>query len=194
MGLGELLDQIRMYYLERYRDAMAGCISDADCRMVIEAPFLDANGKPVLEGRLNLPLRGDIFFLKQDQATKSIQIDTENMLGFSPLRFQWKQGLSVHLMPFKWNWLPLTASPARGVHELAPIKDWFERWFEEREIRTDEFFGVVHFLSDPEVTDLGLQFYIDLGSAPVEAFETLLDSCVEIGATSVSIGTGLKAN
>ena len=48
--------------------------------------------------------------------------------------------------------------------------------------------GAVHFLSDPEVTNRTIKLEADLGSAPVEAFEELLDACVLAGATNVLIG------
>jgi hypothetical protein len=36
--------------------------------------------------------------------------------------------------------------------------------------------GAVHFASDPELSDGAVTFAADLGTAPVEAFEDLLDA------------------
>ncbi len=189
MGLGELLDQVRSYYLDRFREAISEQESAGDIRVIVESPYLDSQGNPSREGALNLPMRGDIFVISESEAAKSLQVDTKNMIGFSPLKFEWEQRLSVQLMPFQWNWCPIKLSPAKGIEELGPVVDWFERWFEDRGDGSDDFCGSVHFLSDPETTDAGVKMDIDLGSAPVEAFEELLDSCVAIGASSVSIGT-----
>lgn len=191
MGIGELLDQIRSYYLDRFRDAIEERESGGNCHVIVESPYLDSQGNPSRDGALNLPMRGDIFVVEEDKATTSVQVDTKNMIGFSPVTFQWAQGLQVKMMPFQWNWCPLEISPAKSVEELAPIVEWFERWFEDH-FDGDVFSGAVHFLSDPETSSTDVSLQIDFGSAPVEAFEQLLDSCAAVGVTGVSVGTALE--
>ena len=46
----------------------------------------------------------------------------------------------------------------------------------------------MHFLSDPEISDGAVTFSVDLGTAPVEAFEELLDAVEALGATLCEIG------
>jgi hypothetical protein len=48
-----------------------------------------------------------------------------------------------------------------------------------------EFSGVVHFMSDPELQDNCYSITLDLGSAPVDAFESVGAKSVEIGEFSV---------
>ena len=52
----------------------------------------------------------------------------------------------------------------------------------------DDLSGVVHFMSDPESQGDCYLVTFDLGSAPVETFETLLDAFISVGAKSVEIG------
>jgi hypothetical protein len=46
-----------------------------------------------------------------------------------------------------------------------------------------------HFISDPEQNGTRQRYYIDLGTAPVEAFEELLDACIRGGAMEVIVGS-----
>ena len=189
MRLGNLLDQIRTHYLDRFRDAISECEADPEFQTIIESAFHDAAGHIVREGVLNLPMRGDIFVVSGDEAINSLRIDTENMLRFSPLSFTWERHLAVRLKPFRWNWCPLELSPARSAEELSPVVGWFNRWFEGAEGTGEQFSGVVHFLSDPVVSNDSINLQVDLGSAPAEAFEELLDACLSAGAISVTIGS-----
>lgn len=76
--------------------------------------------------------------------------------------------------------------PVRG--DLAPIRDWFIGWFQEEDSAEGELLGGVHFLSDPETGNAYSQVSIDLGTAPVESFEELLDALGQMGATKVQFG------
>ena len=49
----------------------------------------------------------------------------------------------------------------------------------------------MHFLSDPEISDGAVTFSVDLGTAPMEAFEELLDAVEALGATLCEIGTSI---
>ena len=47
--------------------------------------------------------------------------------------------------------------------------------------------GVIHFISDPKREDVATIFEVDFGSAPVEAFEELLDAFQASGAKKIEI-------
>src|SRR5262249_36741942 len=64
------------------------------------------------------------------------------------------------------------AGAAARNHDWQPLQHWFWRWFKENAGEHNEaLVGAVHFLSDPEVSDGTVTFAVDLGTAPVEAFE-----------------------
>jgi hypothetical protein len=48
-------------------------------------------------------------------------------------------------------------------------------------------------MSDPSIQDGRMSTEIDLGTAPVEAVEALLDAAVLAGATTASLGVGVSA-
>ncbi len=72
--------------------------------------------------------------------------------------------------------------------DWTPMRDWFIGWFQENDPTDDVLLGGVHFLSDPEYEHDYSQISIDLGTAPVESFEELLDAIGQMGATRVQIG------
>jgi len=180
MQLGELLDRIRDYYLQRLRVELREAPSP-----IAEPAFRKKDGSLAREGPLSLPLRGDLY-----AHGEMIAVDTEKMLSFDALQFHWTEALKVDLEPFKWNELTLQLSGVGSCVDWAPLVDWFEKWFDgddQREPGPDGLCGVVHFLSDPEIEDDAIRFAIDLGSAPVEAFEELLDAVDALGAPRVRI-------
>ena len=190
MGIGELLDQIRAYYLDRFQDEILIYQRAPQTQVFVEAVILDASGAPARSGTLDLPMRLDLVTVTEGTADQSVAIDTEGMLGFAPISFDWSDHLRVHLKPFQWNSCPVELTSDRDFGELAPLVSWFEKWFNEREKSDKPFFGVLHALSDPVLESGGnsLEFDVDFGSAPVEALEELVDACQMVGATAVSIG------
>jgi hypothetical protein len=180
MKLGELLDRIRDYYTQRLRTELREAPTP-----VAEPAFRKKDGSLAREGPLELPLRGDLF-----AHGEMIAVDTEKMLSFDALEFLWTEELTVNLEPFKWNEVTLVLSGLGACVDWDPLVDWFEKWFDaedRREPGPDGLRGVLHFLSDPEVEGEDVRFSVDLGSAPVEAFEELLDAADALGAPRVRI-------
>ena len=79
--------------------------------------------------------------------------------------------------------------PVPETTRWQPLQHWFWHWFKENAGEHNEALaGAVHFLSDPEVSDGAVTFAVDLGTAPVEAFEDLLDALETMGARRCEIG------
>jgi hypothetical protein len=188
MGLGELLDQVRHYYLERLMKAAQQQVSVKNTQVVLEPALRGEDGNPTVEGTLQLPLRKDLAVFQDGVVTKLMTIDTEGMLSFEPVSFDWDDGLQVRLGPFRWQAMPVRM-PLRNKTDWQPLQDWFWRWFRKDEDGDgDSFLGAVHFLSDPEASGEKVAFEVDLGSAPVEAFEELLDAVASLGVKQCEVG------
>ena len=187
--LGQLLDQIRGYYVDHFIDTVNE-YADADgVTVAYEAALCDADGSVVTEGVLGLPVRGDLLVIRDGAVSDSIRIDTDGMLSFEPIAFEWPESnLDVDLRPFQWNWMQLRIFGLQKNTDWAPIRDWFIGWFHEEDPEDGELLAGVHFLSDPELGCDYSQVSIDLGTAPVESFEELLDALGQMGATGVQIG------
>jgi len=173
--------------VSQFLAALSEAESEPDATVVAEGDLVDEDGELVTEGVLDVGVRTDIVVISTN-GTRSIRVDSTRTISFSPVDFQWGTRLSVRLQPFHWDYCELNVSPpleAPGSHALA---GWFRHWFEPRE--TDaRILGVPHFISDPELRGARERYFIDLGTAPVEAFEQLLDACLLGGATDVIIGS-----
>lgn len=187
--LGQLLDEIRDYYINRFIDAINEQSLADGVTLTHEPAFCDSNGDVVTEGELAVPSRVDLLVISDGAASDSILIDTDGMLSFEPIAFDWPENdLNVDLHPFQWNWMQVRIFGLKTNTDWAPIRDWFIGWFQENDPADGELLGGVHWLSDPEYGEDYSQLSIDLGTAPVESFEELLDAIGEMGATRVQIG------
>ena len=187
--IGEALDQIREHYIRHFVDIFNQHVETEGVSIVHEAAFCDADGNAVVEGELSLPARGDLFIVRDGTVEESIQVDTESMLGFEPLEFQWPDSeLIVDLSPFQWNWIQLRTPGLTPPVNWQPLRGWFDQWFKDDDPEEGELLGGIHFMSDPEEHDGQLQISIDLGTAPREAFEEMLDALARIGIKRLLIG------
>lgn len=187
--LGQLLDEIRDYYVNRFIDAINEQSLADGVTLKHEPAFCDSNGDVVIEGELAVPSRVDLLVISDGAVSDSILIDTDGMVSFEPIAFDWPENnLNVDLHPFQWNWMQVRIFGLKTNADWAPIRDWFIGWFQENDPADGELLGGVHWLSDPEYGDDYSQLSIDLGTAPVESFEELLDAIGQMGATRVQIG------
>jgi len=187
--LGQLLDEIRDYYVNRFIDAINEQSLADGVTLTHEPAFCDSNGDVVIEGELEVPSRVDLLVISDGAVSDSILIDTDGILSFEPIAFDWPENdLKVDLHPFQWNWMQVRIFGLKTNTDWAPIRDWFIGWFQENDPADGELLGGVHWLSDPEYGDDYSQLSIDLGTAPVESFEELLDAIGQMGARRVQIG------
>lgn len=187
--LGQLLNQIRDYYVSRFIDAVNEHSGIVGVTVAHETAFCNAKGEVVAAGELSLPARGDLLLVRDGAVSDSVRIDTNGMLSFEPIAFSWAESnLNVDLRPFQWNWMQLRIFGLQPNPDWTPIRDWFIRWFQENDPAEDELLGGVHCLTDPKEGDGCSLVSIDLGTAPVESFEELLDAIGQLGADRVQIG------
>ena len=190
MTPGQLLDRIRELYLASFAEAIESCRKDKSLEVVVEAPYSTSDGEVIGEGPLDLPLRTDIIITEGGVVKERFRLDSEQSLSFEPFSFLWDEKLQVALSTFQWDWCEAKIFGLRGSTDWHPLVDWFMSSFHESfpSGAGEEFSGVVHFMSDPESQGDCYFVSFDLGSAPVETFETLLDALASVGATSVEIG------
>lgn len=188
MGLGELLDRIRDLYTEQLASAVAELEQQSGTEVLSDVALRNKEGEVVGEGVLGLPLRVDLAVLSADAEARTISIDSERVLSFEALSFTWSDGVRVILHPFAWDNLIARFPVPVAKTDWQPLVAWFYEWFREEEDGNGEPLGVIHFLSDPEVSGGSVRFSTDLGSAPVEAFEGFLDAIAALDVREVVIG------
>lgn len=191
MSLGLLLDDIRRHYTARL-GSFAEELREADPEATIltEVAFEDEDGAVAVEGLLELPMRLDVVEMKGGEVSQLLTVDTDSHVDFEPVDFDWgEEALPVALGPFAWNRLQIRLHGLAEKPDWTALQDWFWIWFARDEPSGGGFLGAVHFLSDPEPLEPGAyQFSADLGTAPVSAFEDLLDCFVALGCSEAEIG------
>jgi len=189
MSLGDLFEQIREFYVERFQTAIEEYGAEKGVTVLPEAALSDDDGKVVAEGDLELPFRGDIFVMRDGEIEQSIQIDTEEMVGFDLVSFEWPDNnLAIEMLPFQWNWAQLKLEGLPENVDWEPLRHWFMNWFQDEDPQGVELLEAVHFMSDPEEREDHQLISLDLGTAPVIAIEELFDVVGTLGATRLHIG------
>lgn len=186
MTVGAILDEIRDLYVSRLVAAVVEAKQDPDTSVIVEPELIDAQGDLVTEGILDLGVRHD-FAIRSATTAEVVRVDSDRIVSFSPFEFQWDT-LTVHLQPFQWDYCEINLTPPLDADGRELVAGWFRRWFDPADPDA-EVLGVTHFLSDPEQNGAYQRYYVDFGTAPVEAFEQLLDACVRGGVTAIVVGT-----
>ncbi|MEZ4376230.1 MAG: hypothetical protein R3B07_35830 [Polyangiaceae bacterium] len=181
--LPDLLERVRALNV----DALASAVKE-EPEAFVEPAFRCEDGSLAVEGPFDLPLRADLVQREGDHAGDSVMVDPPRMVTFESLSFRIEQ-CHLSLEPFGWDNALVVARPLT-LSAVTPLRDWFLRWFDpedEAELHEDGLYHVVHFLSDPEEADGALQFIVDFGSAPVDAFDALIDTLITQGATHIAV-------
>jgi hypothetical protein len=134
-------------------------------------------------------VRVDLITLLNGEVRDGLTIDSETMPGFPPFSLHWKHEMPVDISPFPWNACPIRLD-SRDLN-FDKIIAWFEHWFDPEETRTpgdDGLLGVVHNLISQPIELDEVRLLIDLGSAPIEAFDELIDAFHSAGAKQLKIG------
>jgi hypothetical protein len=191
----QILEQIRSHYLTRLRQGIADHAGDGIVTVVPEAALRGHDGKLLRRGTPLAPVRVDLVTLVNERVRDGMEIESETMPGFPPFSLRWKHVLPVVINPFAWNLCPVRMVQAGGGIE--PITDWFEQWFDADELKTpgeDGLIGVVHSIRSLAGEAGSVHFSIDLGSAPIEAFEEMIEAMFKCEAVSAEIGTAPAKN
>lgn len=201
MNLEELLGTIRDLYLERYQEALDERENDPGTTIHLEPILLDDAGDPVLDGKLELPLRGDLFVAVGEEL-QGYAVDSTSMMDFDPFSFELDDGggTTFYIEPFVWDHLEITFGGLDAERtDWTPLSAWYLAWFDENDggeenedddtAKPTQFAEVVHCLSDPEPTPDGAVVSIDLGTAPVAAIEDLLAAIQMLGPTTCHLAS-----
>jgi hypothetical protein len=185
----QILEQIRSHYLARLRQAVADHASDGILTVVPEAALRGHDGKLLRRGQPPMPVRVDLITLVNEQVRDGMTIESETMPGFPPFSLRWKHQLPVDIRPFPWN--ACSVQITNAADNLAPLMEWFDRWFDAEETLTpgeDGLLGVIHSMTVERPTDGQARLMIDFGSAPIDAFQELIDAIFSVAAQSVEVG------
>ncbi|MEM9010333.1 MAG: hypothetical protein AAGE18_03845 [Pseudomonadota bacterium] len=180
----DVLAPVRDIYLARLLEEMSeayGAGYDVETEVVAR----QSDGALLRAGPLALPMRRDLRMIDRDGRMES---DVTGDLGvsFDRVRLCDETGCEVEITPFQWDTLELDIQLGPDASSWQPLRLWFLEWFQTR-FNEDlpDFKGVVHALSGPDLIDGRWWAQIDLGSAPVDAFDKLITALGDCGARSV---------
>lgn len=120
---------------------------------------------------------------------KSIPVDSSSRISFKPVTIKYKN-CDVLIHPFAWDWVQVSVMGLPESEVAAIAREWFLHWFdpEDSNAMNDQgLYGVAHYLGDPQAVDGGVRLTTDLGSAPAEALDDLLEKLSDRGAAAVSV-------
>src|SRR5438445_9241838 len=98
MNLQELLNQVRQFYLDRFRDVVKEKRRLPRASIISEPALRQPGGPVARQGSLKLPVRTDLV-IRSTTAKDSLQVATEKTLVFDPVAVDWGT-LKVELAPF----------------------------------------------------------------------------------------------
>ncbi len=182
MLLGELLERLRGVYVDRLAAAIA-----ASPGATPEPVLRSEDGAVARRGTLSLGLRADLV-REAGGADETVSVLSTALARFEPLRFEWN-GVPIEIRPFFWDALLLTLVGIPTAVPFDALCAWYEHWFaaDGATAHDGAVAHVVHFMSDPVATSDGCELELDLGSAPVEAFEELLDAATSLGPLRLTL-------
>jgi hypothetical protein len=187
MTLGDLLEMIRQDYID-HLTANAEDLQAEGHEVMFEPAFRDDKGEVSLDGALKLPARVDLL-AKRGIDVESVQVAAEGVFKFDgAIDITWDSGTPVQVMPFAWDMMPVRMEGLAADASYEPLQQWFWRWFAEPEELEGPVQEVVHYLGDPEQVDGVTRIIVDMGSAPLEAWQDLLDACAACGAKKIVVG------
>ncbi len=197
MTLGDLLEMIRQDYID-HLTATAEDLEAEGAEVMFEPAFRDDKGEVALEGVLKLPARVDLLAKRVEDGKEDVepvQVAAEGVFKFDGgIDVTWENGMKVKVYPFGWDMMPVRMEGLGDVANFEPLQQWFWRWFAEPEELEGPAQEVVHYLGDPETKEGVTLLMADMGTAPLEAWQDLLDACAALGAKSVTIGEEAKAD
>ena len=114
-------------------------------------------------------------------------VNPSTHLSFEPFGLDFAEEVTAAVSPFIWNDVGIQINVTLPAE---PVESWAVRWLDlEDRFPKDEhgLQGVIHSVVREDGADGSTLLNVDFGSAPVEAFNELIELAFNSGATHVSI-------
>ena len=178
MDLETYLERVRTYYFDHFRTFIAR--QKANCVLGGPEVKFELSGSDAVFRHLYCA----DFVKNDDGATDIVEFQPERRLDLAPLNTEFGF-MDLKVDAFSWDKLVVEWAP--NVLSAQALNDWFEHWFDlsgRRRDRDSEFAECIHcvVLTDGSLT-------IDLGTAPIDAVLSLLETMEQEGVERVRLGT-----
>ncbi len=185
--LEEILAPVRELYLSRYFRRLAKW-RKIGYEVEPEAQVRDVDGEIQRAGVLNLPSRAD-FGVVGPCGLQYRNLAEICDLIFEPMEFPLSRTASITVHPFCWKEFAITFDADDDAKRLKLVRQWYLETFQSRRLNEGpDLQGVLHSLSGPTFADNKWSIVIDMGSAPINSFTSLLDVLVGSDVQEIAIG------
>ncbi len=186
-GFSDLLNTIRGHYVDFLRVAVREKRTFGPVEVGLQLAIGD--GSNPHNSRFNLPFRVDLI-TGSAKAPRIFKVELDTRVGFDPIASDLAEGFTVTIEPFSWDSCDVVASG--DIQDWQLPLEWFERWFDREDQKPADADGiapVIHEMTEPQPTNLGVAFTVDFGAAPIEAFIDLMLTLHKKGMTEIRVGT-----
>jgi hypothetical protein len=159
-----VLEQARSHYLNELNSALSALLSDG--RSAYAEICLEIE-RPEARNELYRLYVVDIVERLPDGETKMVEINVE------PRSLQ-IAGLPIDA-PIAWNGVEFRCNPLDFPEEA--LVSWGRRWIKDDSPPfgpQDNLTGIIHSVTEPSLNRSYMEFSVDFGSAPIEAFDELV--------------------
>jgi len=125
------------------------------------------------------------------EGLKIQEVNLSTHLAFPPAEADGLEGAHIVLNPIAWNGVEFRVAPSL---DRTALETWALQWLDvndDRERNADGLQGVIHSVTEPEAQDAFVEFSVDFGSAPAEAFEQLIRTLWTTGGTRIFVASSM---
>jgi hypothetical protein len=193
MVLGDLLAMIRQDYVDALLAEYKAQPTDSAVATALEPALRD-------DPALGVVLWGDLRVRHNGRDTLKT-VASEGVFRFDErIVFDWGDALpgkgaplQVVVLPFMWDAMAVHVAAGGPKPDWAALEDWLARWSMEPDADDqgdieEQGRGVVHGCTVPFAEKEGYRFEVDMGTAPLDAWEDLLEAVLACGCVCVQIG------
>src|SRR5262245_55446277 len=134
MTVGQLLDDVREQYLTEFRECIAD-VKERGMKPESEAALRDEHEAMGKERALSVPMRLDVMGFADGESKDTIRVDSDSMLSFEQIDFEWAGGLPTRLAPFAWDACDIKVFDIPTNSKWSYVRGWFDRWFDGEDTR-----------------------------------------------------------
>ncbi len=179
----EIVEAVRDVYVRQYSEFVGGLSEDTH---IVEPVLLDAEGAFAVEGPLNLPHRADFALLETGELA---MFTAEKSVVFEAFSFP-LGATQIVISPFHWDSALVRVTGKWDEHSSRLFEEWYRSAFGDDDATYNlAIRNVVHFVSDPEISQSGYTFTADLGTAPASTLGDLLLALLGNTPESIEVGT-----
>ena len=186
MALWDLINAARERYLEAYRQTLRAQRPRLD--QLTPEVLAAANGADHVPDAYRL-FRVDLVWQEQGQPRVGA-LDGGPMTVRVPSVTDYPDDRRVTVTALRWDDCVFRASP--GLDDGAPLRSWLGQWMDRADqnpVDPDGLHGAVHSMTPPQRQPDGSTLHVvDFGSAPPEAFTSLIATFFGAGTTHITIG------